>query len=545
VACRPNVQAHVPEMNQSPTREIAVPSEGERAPANRWIIALAVTVGTLMGAIDTSIVNVALPHIQSTLGVTINEVTWISTAYLISLVIIMPLTAWLASLFGRKRVYMACLILFLVASFFCGNATTFGMLVIFRGIQGIGAGALQPTEQAILRETFPVEEQGLAMALYGLAVMIGPAIGPSLGGLLTDNYSWRWIFFINIPIGLIGLLMVWHFVHDPRYLKRQPLRIDYAGVGLLAVGLATLQTLLEQGQTNDWFYSTFIVVLTIVAACSLGAFVWWELRISEPAVDLRLLKNLPFASGTFIGGVLGLSLFSGIFLLPLYMQTLLGFTPLQSGLALMPRTLAMMAMMPIIGLAFNRLGTWKMVTGGLTIAAYAVWMMAHFTDRTDLTQLIIPQLIQGVGFSMIFVALSTSALSNVPRERMTNATGLYNLIRQLGGSFGIAIFATLLEKHTTAMHTHLAEYANAYNPAFTQRMVGLQGYYRSLGNDAVTAQARALATINGIVWKQAAVMAFEYTFRLSFVLLVMCIPLVFLLKDRVVKRRALGEPVEE
>lgn len=516
-----------------------VPAPQAAAPpqVNRWVVTLAVTVGTLMGAIDTSIINVALPHIQAAMGVTINEVTWISTAYLISLVIIMPLTAWLASIFGRKRVYMFCLALFLTASFFCGAAASFGILVLFRGIQGIGAGALQPTEQAILRETFPVEEQAMAMALYGLAVMIGPAVGPTLGGWITDNYSWRWIFYVNIPVGILGLFMVAQFVHDPPYLKNQkPMKIDYVGITLLSIGLATLQTLLEQGQTNDWFESPFIVTLAVVAGVSLTAFVWWELHTKDPAVDLRLLKNLSFTSGTMIGGVLGVSLFSGMFLLPLFMQTLMGFTAMQSGLALMPRTLAMMALMPVAGWLFNKMGARRMVSVGLGISAYAVWMMSRFTTETSMAGLVTPQLIQGVGFSLIFVSLSTAALSTVPREKMTNATGLYNLVRQLGGSFGIAIFATLLEKRMSALHTHFTEYANPYNPVFQQRLQQMQHYFMSLGADAETARLRALAAINGVMKQQAGVMSYEYLFALSALLLLVCLPMVFMLNNKIGKR---------
>jgi DHA2 family multidrug resistance protein len=526
----------------------AIPQPQAAAPpaVNRWIVTLAVTVGTLMGAIDTSIVNVALPHIQAAFGVTIHEVTWVSTGYLISLVIIMPLTAWLASIFGRKRVYMFCLLLFLVASFFCGTAASFGALVLFRGIQGIGAGALQPTEQAILRETFPVEEQAMAMALYGLAVMIGPAVGPTLGGWLTENYSWRWIFYVNIPIGIIGLFMVAQFVHDPPYLKNQkPMRIDYVGITLLAVGLATLQTLLEQGQSNDWFSSPFIVTFTVIAVVCLSLFVWWELRTDHPAVDLRLLKNVSFTSGTLIGGILGVSLFSGMFLLPLFMQTLMGFTAMQSGLALMPRTLAMMALMPVAGFLFNKMGARRMVSVGLAISAYAVWMMSRFTAETTMLGLVIPQVIQGVGFSLIFVSLSTAALSTVPRERMTNATGLYNLVRQLGGSFGIAIFATMLEKRMSALHTHLIEYANPYNPAFQERLQGLQHYFMSLGADARTAQQQALGMIDNIVRQQAGVMAYEYLFALSALLLLFCLPLVFTLNNKVGRGHAGEEPIVE
>ncbi|HET6385221.1 MAG TPA: DHA2 family efflux MFS transporter permease subunit [Armatimonadota bacterium] len=524
-----------------PAQPSVLPPAHEPVP-NKWIITLAVTVGTLMGAIDSSIVNVALPYIQSNLGVTIDQITWVSTGYLISLVIVMPLTAWLGGMFGRKRVYMSCLALFLISSFFCGQAHSLEELVVFRVLQGVGAGALQPTEQAILRETFPLEEQGMAMALYGVAVMIGPAIGPTLGGWITDNYTWRWIFYINLPIGIAGLMMVWQFVHDPPFLKNQPKpTIDYIGIGLLAVGLATLQTMLEQGERYDWFTSNFIVGATVLAAICLIAFVIWELRTDEPAVDLRLLKNIPFTSGTLIGGVLGVSLFGTMFLLPLFMQDLLGYTPMQSGLALMPRAVTMIVLMPITGYLYNRLGAKALIGSGLLISAYAGWMMSRFTLDIGYINLLIPQVIQGVGFSMIFVALSTVSLAAVPRTKLTNAAGIYNLVRQLGGSFGVAIMASLLVKHMTTAHAVLVANATPYNSSFHQWMMALQQRFMSMGADEHLAQTKALAVIEGMIQGQASVMAYEWVFGLSALMMLFSLPMVITLKN-VRKSNSSGKP---
>jgi DHA2 family multidrug resistance protein len=503
------------------------------APANPWLVTVAVTIGTLMGALDTSIVNVALPYIRANLGVTVTEVTWISTGYIIALVIIMPLTAWLGATFGRKRVYMTCLALFTAASFFCGAARSLTALLIFRVIQGAGAGALQPTEQAILRETFPVEKQAMAMGLYGLAVMIGPAVGPTLGGWITDNYNWPWIFYINIPIGIVGLWLVNRFVHDPPYLKAQrgQAGIDALGIALLSVGLASLQTVLEEGESHDWFSSDLIRTLAAVAVAALLFFVWWELRVPRPAVDLSVLRNVSFTTGTLIGGILGVSLFASLFLLPLFMQELLGYPALKSGLVLMPRSLVMLALMPVAGALYNRLGPKLMIGSGLLIAGVAPIMMSHFTLETGGMPLFWPQVIQGLGFVLIFVALSTAALAGVEKPKLTSAAGLYNLIRQLGGSFGTAIFATMLERLQQSNHALLASHLNPYNPAFMQRFQAIQQAFIRQGIDAWSARSKALALLERMVSQQAAVLAFERVFFLIGLLFFLCLPLVFLLRS--------------
>jgi DHA2 family multidrug resistance protein len=356
----------------------------------------------------------------------------------------------------------------------------------------MGAGTLQPLAQAMFREAFPPEEQGLAMGVFGFVVLSGPAIGPALGGWITDTISWPWIFFVNIPIGIIGIAVAIRILKDPPYMKggvHAP--IDGIGIGLLAVGLAALQTVMEQGQEDDWFSSRFICWLLVISLSALVGFVIWELTNEHPAVDLRILKNATFASGTFIGGVLGMGLFASLFLLPQFMQLLLGFTATQSGLALMPRSLAMMAMMPIAGLAYNRAGAKPMIFLGLLLTVYSQWVMGHFTLSTSSADILVPQVIQGVGFAMVFVALSTVALSGVPREKMTSATGLNNLIRQLCGSIGTALVINILTNHINMARSGLVGYTGSADPSFTSRIGAYSGYFAAKGHGSGQRHYRA------------------------------------------------------
>ena len=365
----------------------AVPA---RPATNKWLVTVSVTFGTLM-AIDASIVNVALPHLRGAVGATLQEITWITTGFAIATVIVMPLTAFLGRLFGQKRVYMASLVLFVASSALCGMAGTLEQLVIFRVLQGFGAGALQPTEQAILRQTFPPEEQGLAMALFGMAVMIGPAVGPTLGGWIVDNFHWSWIFLINLPVGALGLFMVWRFVHEPEDVRlanaagaaAQRRNMDWLGIALLAIGLAALQFLLEEGQQKDWFESNLIVACVAVTVLALALFVWRELVAPVPAVNVRLFKDPLFASGSMIGAAMFAILLSSMFLLPVFMQELLGFTAMQSGLALMPRTLVMMAVTPFVGRLYGKVSPRLLIAIGIVlVAAGAVWVSArHAPDH--------------------------------------------------------------------------------------------------------------------------------------------------------------------
>jgi DHA2 family multidrug resistance protein len=491
-------------------------------PKNKWTIAMAVTVGTLMGTIDTSIINVALPQLRGTLSATVEEITWVSTGYVVASVIIMPLTAWLGSRFGRKRVYLAGLALFILGSLFCGLSSSLWTLTLCRIVQGIGAGALQPTEQAILRETFPPEEQGKAMALYAFAIMLGPALGPTLGGWIVDNYSWRWIFYINIPIGLMGLVSVWRVVHDPPYLERTKGKVDWLGLALLVVGLGTLQTLLEQGQQNDWFDSHLMVAYAIVAGGSLAMFVAHELVTDKPIVNLRILKDLTYAMGTSIGAVLGAVLFSTLFLLPLYMQEFLGYTAMQTGLALVPRSLTMLVTIPIAGAIYNRTSPKLVVTFGMILGGITCLMMSRFTLQTGTRDILIPQMLQGVALACIFIPLSTVTLATIPRERMSDATGLNNLVRQLGGSFGVAIFASQLIHFMRQSKEALSAHIIVTDPAVQQRI--------AMMTKALGSPERALRVLDGQVSGQAAMLGFDKAFFAGGLLFFFGIPLVFLIK---------------
>jgi DHA2 family multidrug resistance protein len=515
----------------------------EPVEVNRWLVTSAIVLGTLMGAIDMSIINVALPNIRASFGVTLTEVSWVATGYLVAVVVILPLTAWLSSVVGRKNLYLAALVLFTTASFCCGLSPTLPMLLFFRVLQGVGAGMMQPIAMAVLREVFPPREQAMAMGIFGIAILLGPAIGPTLGGWLTDNYGWPWIFFINIPIGAVTLFMASQFLFDPHYLQRQRAAdVDYQGIILLTVGLGAMQTVLSEGQSKDWFDSTFVVTLSAIAGIALIAFVAWELRAAKPAVDLSILANASYTSGTMLGGLLGLALFGSMFLLPLFMQGLLGYDAMQSGIAMLPRSLVMMVGMPIAGRLYNHIGPRAMIGFGLGLSAISAFQMGTFTADTSYVGLVMPQVWQGVAFSFIFVSLSTAALATIPRPRMTNATALYNLVRQLGGSFGIAIIATMLEKRQSDVAAMLGAHLNPYNPAFVERYGAIAQGLIGRGVAPSEAGRKALALLNGLTQQQASVMAFDHAFTIIGVLFVITLPLVFLLKS---KKYAIPEaPVE-
>lgn len=510
---------------------IAAPSLDHPGQPSKWVIAFSVLFGPLMGAIGASVVNVALVHIQASYGISTQEVTWVSTSYLIALVIIMPLTAWLASVLGRKRMFLMALIIFTGASVLCGFSRTLGELIAFRVIQGVAAGAVQPTAQAIMRETFPLAEQAEAMGLFGMVVLLGPAIGPTLGGWLTDNFSWPWIFFVNLPVGVVGVLMAARFLVDPPYIRRQDIRrIDGVGIGLMALGLATLQTLLEEGETDGWLQSGFIVLLTIVSVLALVAFIIWELRTPEPAVNLRILGNLSFAAGNLIGGVLGLALYGSLILLPFFLQNLLGYDATQTGLTLLPRALTMLVFMPLVGGLYNRIGMHVMLAFGLVMCTIAAFLMAAFTIYTGPVQLLVPQIVQGIGFAFIFVPLSTATLSTIPRARMQSATGLYNLIRQLGGSVGTAIVIAVVNRKMTTASANLVKYASLSNPTFMQWWTAYQQAFVARGSNPTTAHWQALGFLAGLINQEASVVAFDYAFAMIGVVFLVCLPLVLLIR---------------
>ena len=516
-------------------RSLAVPA---RAPTNKWLVTVSVSFGTLMGAIDASIVNVALTHIRGAVGATLEEITWISTAFVIATVLVMPLTAFLGRLVGQKRLYMASLVLFLVGSALCGMARSLETLVIFRIIQGFGAGALQPTEQAILRQTFPPKEQGMAMALFGMAVMLGPAFGPTLGGVIIDNWTWPWIFYINIPVGILGLALVQRFVHEPEDIMRanraaageQRKNVDWSGITLLCVGLGALQYVLEEGQRNDWFDSRLIVALALVAVFATAAFVIRELTAKVPAVNLALFKDPVFLSGTLIGSIMFAMLMANLFLLPVFMQELLGFDATQSGLSLMPRTLIMMVATPIVGRLYNKVSPRLMIAIGVVAFTIGSVMMSHFTLSTGTAQIVHALLWQGIGFACLFVPLTTVALSRIPRTKLTDATGLNSLLRQIGGSVGLAIFATLLSRYATVAKSALASHLTPFSVATAERMRQMTQGLAARGLDPASAAQAAPAALAGTVARQALVLSFEKVFLLAGICFLCILPLLFFLK---------------
>jgi DHA2 family multidrug resistance protein len=508
-----------------------------RPKPNKWLVTISITFGTLMGAIDSSIVAVALPHMMGTLGATVQEITWISTGYIIANVVVMPLTAFLGRLFGQKRVYMFCLALFLVGSVLCGTARSLPALIVYRAIQGFGAGALQPTEQAILRQTFPLKEQGMAMALFAMAVMLGPAIGPTLGGFIVDNYAWPWIFYINVPVGILGLVMVATFVHEDEEIvaknrelaEAQRKNVDWWGIGLLIVGLCSLQYVLEEGQQNDWFESREITVVFAVAIVVLAAFVIRELTCEVPAVNIRLFKDPVFLSGTAIGGLMFALLMASMFLLPLFMQQLLGFTATDAGFALMPRVFVMMIAMPIVGRIYNRVDPRVFIAIGIGFIAWGAWHMSRFTLESGQRDVIWAILTQGVGFACLFVPLSTVSLTTIPRHKMADATGLNSLVRQVGGSIGLAIAATMLTRFSSQSRAALIAHVTPTNPAAAERLSALTRGFASHGLGA-TAHDMAIRAMDGLVMRQSTLLAYNRVFLFAGASFMLVLPLLYFLK---------------
>ncbi len=512
-------------------------SDSSAAP-NKWLVTLSISFGTLMGAIDSSIVNVALPQIRGAVGATVQEITWISTGYAMALVVVMPLTAFLGRLFGQKRVYMVCLAVFVVGSALCGTASSLGTLVAYRFLQGLGAGALQPTQQAILRQTFPPKEQGMAMAIFAVAVMLGPAVGPTLGGVIVDNWHWSWIFFINLPIGVVGFAMVWLFLHDDPELRaknqalaeQQRRHVDWLGIALLSLGLCALEYFLEEGARQDWLESRLIAGCLLVSVFALVGFVLRELTAPAPAVNLRLFKDPVFTAGTSVGALMMAMLMASMFLLPIFMQELLGFTATQSGIALMPRVLVMLVAMPIVGRLYNLVEPRLIVLVGVVLFAIGAWDMSHLTLQSGSADIVFAISIQGVGFACLFVPLTTLALANVPRHKMPDATGLNSLLRQMGGAIGLAIFATMLSNGAVVARSAIAAHVTETSPLVQQRLAAVAGGLAARGADPVTAKSLAIASLYGAAVKQSLVLSFDKLFLLAGILFVAAIPLLWFLK---------------
>ena len=497
---------------------------------NKWLITITVMIPTFMEIVDTSVANVALPHMQGSLNAGTDEITWVLTSYLVSNAVVLPMTGWFARLFGRKRFLISCITFFTLSSFLCGAAPTLGALIFFRVVQGAAGGALIPISQAILMETFPPWQQGMAMAIFGVGAMFGPIIGPTLGGWITDNMNWRWIFYINIPVGIFAVIMAKFFIFDPSYLKRVKMKIDYWGLALLTIGLGSLQVVLDKGQQDDWFNSSFIIAFTVVTVLSLLILLFVELSHPHPIVNLRLFKDISFSSGNFIMFIVGFCLYGSIVMIPLFLQTLMGYNATMAGMVLAPGGVATLVAMPFVGLIIQRYdGRWVVLTG-LILGAYSMFMMQGFTLEASYWAFVWPRVILGVALGMIFVPLTTVTLSTIAKEEMGNATGIFNLLRNLGGSVGIATAATLLSRFTQFYQTGLTAHVNPFNPVTQLRLAELQQGAIAKGVDAVTAEKTALAILNAMVQRQAGMLAYNYIFWVIGIAFLVIIPLLILLK---------------
>jgi DHA2 family multidrug resistance protein len=497
---------------------------------HRYLIAFAVVSASVLELVDTSIVNVAIPHMMGNLGATLDEIAWVSTGYIVANVIILPLTSWLSDRFGRRNYYTGSIILFTAASFLCGNAQTLGELVAARVLQGIGGGALISTAQAILFDVFPLKERGKAMAIFGMGVMVGPTLGPTLGGWITDNYSWPWIFYINIPLGILAGLMTWRYVPEPEHPNARADHVDWLGLLLLILGIGALQVMLERGESKDWFESPEIRVEAIVAAISLVAFVWHELTADHPVVELRILRNRQLSAGVVFGLILGFAIYASVFALPVFLQSLRGYTAWDTGKVILPGAVASAITMAISGRLTGKVDARYMILSGVGLFFWAMWLHYHFTLEIGMHDLLLPMILRGVGLGLIFVPLTQVAVADLRPQQLAQGTGLFNLSRQLGGSFGIAVAATLLSRFTEQSREGLRAHLALTEPATASWLQGAMARMQQLGGSMEEARAKAYALLDYQLHLQASVIAFEKVFLVMGVTFVCALPLLLLFR---------------
>lgn len=509
-----------------------------RPKINPILVIVILTIATFMEVLDTSIANVALPHIAGSLSAGQDEASWVLTSYLVANAIVLPISGWLATFFGRKRFYMACVVLFVGSSFLCGIATNLEMLIFFRILQGLGGGGLAPSEQSIIADTVPVEKRGIAFAIYGLGVVFAPAIGPTVGGWITDNYSWHWIFFINVPIGLISLALTWYYVNEPKStegererLKADGFKIDWLGITLIALGIGALEIVLDEGNREDWFESGFIVRMAVICVVALVAGVIWEFYQKHPAVDVRLLLNRNFASSFILLFAVGFILFGSTFLLPLMAQTLMGYNAVTAGEVISPGGFVVMLMMPFVGgFLIPRVQVRWLILVGLVISALALWNLTGMSLGVAYSDLAWARIYQAMGLAFLFVPINTAAYTGIPQGKTNNVSALMNLSRNLGGSFGIAILSTVLARRTQDHVNKMGYYTSDYNPNYTNWITRVTGYLQQQGSSAIDAATQAKALAYATVQKQSAMLAFLDAYFVLMILTLCVIPLIFLLK---------------
>lgn len=499
---------------------------------NKWLVTASVMIPTMIEILDTSVANVSLTHIQGSLSAGQEEVTWVLTSYLVANAVVIPMSGWLARLMGRKRYLLASLIVFTVSSLLCGTASSLPELLFFRVIQGIGGGGLQPISMAILLETFPPNQRGLAMGVYGMGAVMGPIMGPLLGGYLTNAYSWRWIFYINLPIGILALFMITGFVFDPEYHQRRSKgeRVDYAGLVLLCLGIGCLQIVLDKGQLEDWFNSNFILVLSGMSVASLVGLVFWELRHKHPVLDLRVFKDRSFASGCTVMFLGFFAFFGSIVLLPLYLQTLMGYDAFLAGLVLGPGGAITIVILPLVGRMTEKIDARLLLAVGLLVNAYSVYYMSGFNLHMDFSAAVIGRLIQGVGMPFFFVSLTFVTMAYVSREQMNNASALFNLLRNLGGSCGVAFVTTLLARRSQFHQARLAEHLSVFDPGFSIRLEELKNALAAKLGAYADLQDMALDTIYNMLRREAAAMAYYDAFYSQMVMFLFLTGLVWVIR---------------
>ncbi len=501
---------------------------------NPWVVGLTVTLATFMEILDTSIANVSLPHIAGNLSAGIDESTWVLTSYLVANAIVLPLSGWLSSLLGRKNYYQISVVIFTVSSLLSGLAPTLGLLVVARVFQGIGGGGLQPSAQSILVDAFPREKLGMGMAIYGVAVVTAPIIGPTLGGWITDHMSWRWIFFINIPVGLLSLFLTSKFVHDPVHLKRhhksKGFSIDYVGLSLVTLGIGALQIMLDKGQREDWFSSHLIVGLAAVAITSLVVAVIWELKREHPIVDLRLLRDRNFFLSNVLMFMLGFSLFASTVLLPLLMQTLLGYSATTAGLVLSPGGFMTMAVLPIVGFLLSKYDARLLVMIGLSIVSFSLFQMSHFNLGLDYRTAVIARIIQSGGLGFLFVPINSIAYFFIPKEKNADAAGLLNFSRNIGGSVGIALVTTFLARDTQRHQNNLIAQLTPYSVGLQNSLHRATDMLIHRGINAVQAPQFAIGLHYKQLLRQSMMLGYLDNFRLIGTIMLLTIPILFLMK---------------
>jgi MFS transporter, DHA2 family, multidrug resistance protein len=513
----------------------AAPEAESQASLYRWLILLGLITAAIMEVLDTTIVNVALPQMAGNLGATTTEIAWVATGYILSNVVVLPMTAFLTATFGRRNYLTASIFIFIIASFLCGVSHSLGEIVLWRILQGAGGAALLSTAQATIRQIFPREQQGLVQAVFLLGIIVAPTLGPTLGGWITDNYTWSWCFFINIPIGLVSAFLVFTFLHDPPEMRRRTGQVDFFGIGLLALGLSCLQYVLEEGQRNDWFNDPLITRLAIVSALCLAVMLWWELspRNPSPVVDFRVLKNRTLSSGLFLFISLGFGLYGGVYLFPLFAQLLLGFTPTQTGLALLPGGIGTAISALICGRLLN--GAKPLVDPrlliflGVGIFVFSMWRMGHLTTMAGEPDVRWALMLRGFGLGFLFTPINHAVYGGIDPRQAQQAAGLINLSRQLGGSFGLAVLGTYLNNHIELHRVVLIAHVSPGNLLAPQRLQQMVNGLIARGMAPTMAERAALAQLYQLVLRQATMLAYNDCWMLILITFACTAPAIFLL----------------